>query len=286
MDSRQLYRGMDIGTAKASAKQRAAVPHHGLDLVDPGERFSAGRFARYARARIAEILARGRVPLLVGGTGFFLRALTNPIFRQPELEPERRARLQELLEHLTTPGLERWLAALDPSAAQRLQQGGGRQRLIRALEMPLLTGRSLSWWHANSPPEAEPLLPLVCVLEVPPAQLAAAIDERAAGMLGAGLVQEVQGLLASGIAPGEPGMNATGYIELVSYLAGERTLGEALDRIRANTRAYARRQRTWFRTQLPAGAIRLDATRPRAELAEEIVRRAQSTDYRLPTTDY
>src|SRR5690554_6024005 len=143
MDSRQVYRGMDIGTAKATSAQRAAVPHHGLDLVDPSERFSAGRYARYARATIAEVVGRGAVPILVGGTGFFLRALTNPIFRQPELDPDRRRATERYLRALDDDELKRWLAALDPPTAERLRAWGGRQRLLRALEMPLLTGRPL-----------------------------------------------------------------------------------------------------------------------------------------------
>src|SRR5690606_34182714 len=129
MDSRQVYRGMDVGTAKATSTQRAAVPHHGLDLVDPDERFSAGRFARYARERMVEIHSRGRLPLLVGGTGFFLRALTHPIFREPPHDPVRRSQLERYLDRLPREELHRWLRELDPATAERLRDWGGRQRL-------------------------------------------------------------------------------------------------------------------------------------------------------------
>ena len=292
MDSRQVYREMDIGTAKATPEHQAAAPHYGLDLVAPGERFNAARFAELARGWIAGIGARGRVPLLVGGTGFFLRALTHPIFQEPELDAGRRAALERYLTRLDEAELRRWLDALDPATAERLRTWGGRQRLQRALELPLLTGRPLSWWHQHAPPAAEPLRPLVVVLDVPRERLYAAIDARVGDMAAAGLVEEVQRLADRGLGRGTPGMNATGYVELIPYLHGECGLEEALERVRRNTRAYARRQLTWFRHQLPAGAVWLDATRPRAELAEEIERiwtaaqsgRGGPTDGREPTT--
>ena len=285
MDSRQVYRGMDVGTAKATPAQRAAAPHHGLDLVDPDERFSAGKFARLVRGLLAEIGGRGRVPLLVGGTGFFLRALTHPIFREPALDPGRRAALAGRLEALDTDALRRWLRALDPGTAARLGGGGGRQRLLRALELPLLTGRPLSWWHREAPPEAPPLRPLVFVLDPPRDLLYAAIDARVGEMVEAGLLDEVRGLLARGYGAGDPGMNATGYAELLPALRGEVALEEALDRVRKNTRAYARRQLTWFRHQLPGDAVWLDATRPRAELADDVARSWRAAEDRGPTTD-
>lgn len=274
MDSRQIYRGMDVGTAKATVAQRAAVPHHGIDLVGPEDRFSAGRFGRYAREMVAEIESRGATPILAGGTGFFLRSLTNPIFREPELEPERRAALERYLADRDEAELKRWLAELDPDSAARLRDWGGRQRLLRALELPLLTGRPLTWWHRHAEPEAPPLHPLVFVLEAPRPLLVQRIDARVDAMVEAGLVEEVARLLGHGYDESAPGMNATGYIELLPYLRGERSLESSLDEIRLNTRAYARRQVTWLRHQLPAGAVRLDATRPVDELASEIVRTA------------
>lgn len=285
MDSRQVYRAMDVGTAKATPAQRAEVPHHGLDLVDPDARFSAGKFARLVRGLLPEIRARGRVPMLVGGTGFFLRALTHPIFREPALDPERRAALAARLEARDTDALRRWLRVLDPETAARLGGGGGRQRLLRALELPLLTGRPLSWWHREAPPEAPPLRPLVFVLDPPREALYRAIDARVGEMVEAGLLEEVRGLVERGYGEGDPGMNATGYAELLPALRGGVAPEEALDRVRRNTRAYARRQLTWFRHQLPDGAIWLDATRPRAELADEVVRSWRAAEDRRPTTD-
>jgi tRNA dimethylallyltransferase len=273
MDSRQVYRGMDVGTAKATPAQRASVPHHGLDLVDPDRRFGAGEFSRLARRLVEEIRGRGRVPILAGGTGFFLRALTNPIFREPELDPARRERLQAFLEGRPTEELHAWLRALDPASAARLESWGGRQRLLRALELPLLTGRPLSWWHESAPPEDEPLPVLTALLEVPREVLDERIARRVDGMVAAGLEREVRSLLERGFTRADPGMNATGYVELVPAIEGETTLEAALELVRRNTRAYSRRQRTWFRHQLPPGALRVDATRPLPELADEVAAR-------------
>jgi tRNA dimethylallyltransferase len=273
MDSRQVFRGMDVGTAKVTPEERAAVPHHGIDVAGPDERFNAGRFARLARQWIAEIRARGRVPMLVGGTGFFLRALTHPIFREPELDPRHRERLAAGLDALPTGELHRWLERLDPPTAERLRSWGGRQRLLRALELPLLTGRPLSWWHRHSPPEAPPLHPLVFVLDVPRERIDSAIDDRVTAMREAGLVDEVRRLVALGYDEHSPGLRAHGYQELLPFLRGEIPLEQALDDVRRATRAYARRQVTWFRNQLPADAVRLDGTRSREEMADEITTR-------------
>lgn len=272
MDSRQVYRQMDIGTAKVAVESRAAVPHHGLDLVSPDARFSAGEFARRARGWVAEIRERGRVPILVGGTGFFLRALTHPIFREPPLDPDRRRLLQAHLERRSDERLQAWLEALDAEGAARLSGWGGRQRVLRRLEIALLTGRPLHWWHSHSPPESPPLRPLVFALDLPRDQLNAAIDARVGDMVAAGLIEEVRALLHAGFDRADPGMNATGYAELIPALRGERDMDAALDLVRKNTRAYAKRQMTWFRHQLPPDAVWLDATRPIGALADEIAR--------------
>lgn len=281
MDSRQVYRGMDIGTAKATTAQRRLVPHHGLDLVDPGERFSAGRFARYARGVIDEIRGRGRVPMLVGGTGFFLRALTNPIFREPEMDPRRRRALHDRLATLDLASLHQWLGELDPGLVARFAQrggGAGRQRLQRGIEIALLTGRPLSWWQQHGPPEAPPLPVRIYVLEPPRDQLFESIDRRVDEMLNSGLLDEVRALRARGLDASAPGMNATGYVELLPVLEGEMMLEDAADQIRRNTRAYARRQLTWLRHQLSPDAVRLPTEPGVDALTDQIV-----TDWRAVT---
>lgn len=270
VDSRQVYRGMDIGTAKATGAERSRVPHHGLDLIQPGERYSAGQFARDARRWIPEIRQRGRVPILVGGTGFFLRALTKPLFTEPAMDPRRRNRLRTYLARLPAEEPGRWLEQLDPQGAEQLREAGGRQRVLRALEVPLLTGRTLGWWHEHSPGKAA--IPIrTYVLDLPRDVLYERINRRVDTMLEAGLVEEVRGLLDHGLTHAEPGMNATGYAEVASVLRGEIPLDEAAERIRRATRRYARRQLTWFRHQLPADAVWLDGTRPMTELAREVV---------------
>ncbi|HEX6940675.1 MAG TPA: tRNA (adenosine(37)-N6)-dimethylallyltransferase MiaA [Longimicrobiales bacterium] len=271
MDSRQVYRGMDIGTAKATPAERARVPHHGLDRVDPDERYSAGRFSREARRWISEIRARGRTAILVGGTGFFLRSLTHPLFREPEMPEQAREALKRWLGRQPAGKLRDWLQVLDPATAAALENRGGRQRVARALEVALLSGRPLSWWHRHAPPEA-PALPLrIFVLTLPREALYRRIDARVLEMVAAGLEDEVRALLARGYRRGDPGMDATAYPEMIAYIRGEWSLEEAIEATQRATRRYARRQLTWFRHQLPADAVWLDASRPRAELAATIV---------------
>ncbi len=261
MDSRQVYRGMDIGTAKPTPAEQAGVPHHGLDLIDPDQRYSAGRFARDARAWIREIRARGRVPVLVGGTGFFLRALLSPIFAEPPVDERRRTALRAWLRKQDPERLARWVSRLDPVRAE-LAVEGGAQRMSRTLEVALLTGRPLSWWHREAPADGEATEGTVVVLDLPRQELDRRIDARATAMVAEGFVEEVRGLLGRGFGPDAPGMTGTGYREIARFLGGACTLEEALEDVRRSTRRYARRQATWFRHQLPAGARRIDATQP------------------------
>ncbi len=273
MDSRQVYRGMDIGTAKVSAGEAGGIAHHGLDLVEPDQRYSAGAFARDARRWIRQIRAAGHVPVLVGGTGFFLRALTHPLFHEPVLEPERRERLKGWLREKPEELLRAWLRVLDAPSAAALEAGGGRQRVARALEVALLTGRPLSWWHAHAPAEQSPLSLRVFVLDLPREDLYRRINARVLAMLEAGLEREVRGLLERGLDESAPGLSATGYTELLPYLRGETSLEEAVDAVQRATRRYARRQLTWLRNQLPPDALWLDGLRPVDELADQIARR-------------
>lgn len=260
MDSRQVYRGLDIGTAKPSSLQQRTVPHHGIDLIDPGQRYSAGRFARDARGWIDAIRARNRVPILVGGTGFFLKALLQPFFTEPPLPEARREQLKRYLQTKSEPELRAWLRASDPVIATRIDgPGSDPQRVARALEVVLLTGRTLGWWHQHARPTDAGLEPLCFLLELPRDQLYRRINQRVLTMIEQGLVEEVRGLLAAGIDRHAPGMKTTGYFELVPYLLGETELPVAVDAIQRATRRYARRQGTWFRHQLPADTIRLDA---------------------------
>jgi len=277
MDSRQVYRGMDIGTAKVTPAERGSIPHHGLDLVDPDQRYSAGQFARDARAWIREIGSRRRVPLVVGGTGFFLRALLEPIFSEPELDPIRVEALRRWLRDRPREQLEAWVRRLDPERAP-LAVEGGPQRMSRTLEVALLSGKALSRWHREAPPEGVPVPGVLVALEIPREELDRRVDLRVTRMVEAGFVDEVRGLLARGYPPQAPGMTGTGYREVARHLAGETTLEEAKEQIARRTRQYARRQITWFRHQLPPETVRIDATAP---LAEQV---ACALDAWSPTT--
>jgi len=269
MDSRQVYRGMDIGTDKADGEARARVRHHGLDIVDPDERYSAGRFGRDARRWIEGIRERNHQPLLVGGTGFFLRALTNPVFREPPMDRGRRERLRAWLARRPREELVRWVRTLDAERAA-VAEAGGPQRMGRTAEVALLTGRPLSWWHQAAPPD-QPAVPVRTVLLVVPLEvLADRIDRRAESMFETGLLEEVEGLLAAGFRAGDPGMSATGYREAAAVLEGRFGLDEAVDQIRRATRAYARRQRTWFRHQLEGEVLEIDALLPLEEQCDRV----------------
>ncbi|TVP77562.1 MAG: tRNA (adenosine(37)-N6)-dimethylallyltransferase MiaA [Gemmatimonadales bacterium] len=271
MDSRQVYRGMDIGTAKVLPGERDRVPHFGLDLVDPGERYSAGQFARDARTWIREIRGRGRQPLLVGGTGFFLKALVDPVFREPPRDEARRRALESWLARLDAPALARWLEVLDPNRAE-LALAGGPQRAIRTLEVALRTGRPLSWWHENAPPEAPPVEVRTVLLQRDREALYQAINRRARAMFDDGLPDEVCRLLEAGARSSDPGMTGTGYREAAALLAGEVDREEAIRQVQAATRRYARRQVTWFRHQLRGPVLSVDADRPVQEQVETVLR--------------
>lgn len=269
-DSRQVYRGLDLGTGKPTAAERAAVPHLGLDLVDPGERYSAGRFARAAAGWLTGMGAEAR-PVVVGGTGLYIRALADGLFREPPLEPERRARLRRWTAD--REGLGRWASRLDPEYA-----GGGRQRAARTVEIALLTGKPLSWWQRRARAEGV-MRPWYVRLTVPRAVLHQRIGERVRRMLEAGWVEEVRRLLASGLDPAAPGLDALGYRDVVRHLRGELSAARLEEAIITSTRRYAKRQETWFRHQLgPAPVVTLDATEPPQELAAHMVERWEGDD--------
>jgi tRNA dimethylallyltransferase len=269
MDSRQLYRGMDIGTAKVTGDERTLVPHHGLDLVDPDEPYSAGRFAREARGWIREIGGRGRLPILVGGTGFFLRALTDPVFREPPMDRERRDRLREWLAGRSREELTRWTLALDPRRAETAE-AGGIQRLSRTLEVPLLTGRPLTWWHHHAPPDADPVPARIAVVTLPRDELYRRINARTEAMFRGGLLDEVRALREAGYGPEDPGMTGTGYREALAVIGGETSLEEAIEAVQGATRGYARRQLTWIRNQLPGDRLEVDGLLPVEEQADRV----------------
>lgn len=267
-DSRQAYRGMEVGTAAPTPEERTAVPHHGVAFLDPRERYGAGRFAREARRWIAGIRARGRVPILVGGTGFFLDALLSPVFREPELATTRRRRLRRWLDAAPAERALAWARRLDPDLFARLETVDP-QRAARSLELALLTGRPVTWWQDHGDPEAPPLHALVFVLELSPRAHRAAIERRTEALLEAGWPAEARRLREEGLEDA-PALDAVGYRHVLALLDGRLEREEAVARIVRDTWAYARRQRTWFRHRVPEGAIRLDAAEPTGQLARRI----------------
>ena len=269
-DSRQVYRRLDVGTAKPPRKWLARVPHFGLDLVDPGQRFSAGRFAREAPAWITHIEIRDRMPVVVGGTGLYVRALADGLFEEPALDPERRRCLAAVVASLDAPELVRWAGRLDPGF-----RTGGRQRASRAIEIALLTGHPLGYWQERA--RAGGLIrPWYVLLTAPRPVLVSRIHGRAEEMVRRGLIEETAAVLADGASPGTPGLDAIGPREAVEYLVGQRTRESVADAVAIATRQYAKRQMTWFRHQIEGEVITLDATRPPAEVASEIADRWRS----------
>lgn len=269
MDSRQAYRGMAVGTAAPTEEQRRRVPHHGVGFLDPDERYGAGRFARRARAWIEEIRGRGRVPILAGGTGLFLRALTDPVFDEPEMDDGRREALEGWLEARDDDELRRWVRRLDPALA-RERDDLDPQRCARTLELALLSGRPLTWWQRHGEPEAPPLRALVAVLEMDREPLRSRIRRRVERQLASGWPEEVRRLRAAGYGEGDPPFTAVGYPEVAAMLDGEMERDEVVERIATGTWGYVRRQRTWFRHQLPEDVLRLDAERSPDELVRRI----------------
>ena len=276
-DARQVYRRLNIGTAKPDPAQLTRVPHLGIDLIDPGERYSAGRFARDASAWLVRVRAEGREPVVVGGTGFYIRALAEGLFREPPLDQARRERLRAWAGLLGAARLAHWAARLDRRFA-----GGGRQRAARAIEVALLTGRSLSWWQREAR-ETGVMRPWYIHLTLPRETLRRRIAERVDRMLAAGLVNEVRRVLASGVAADAPGLDGVGYREVLAVLEGRLPESRLREAIVVATRRYAKRQETWFRRQLrgqPSAVSRqpddvgmLDATESPETLAATILER-------------
>jgi tRNA dimethylallyltransferase len=272
-DSRQVYRRLDIGTAKPPRRWLAELPHHGLDQVSPGERYSAGRFAQDAPGWIAAARSRGRLPVVVGGTGLYIKALVDGLFVEPPLGSLRRKDLQRWTTSLSAAELVRWAGRLDPGF-----RGGGRQRAARAIEVALLTGRPLAYWQSQAR-SAGVIDPWYVVLTAPRAILQQRIQARAAEMVRQGMIEEVAAVLADGVQAGAPGLDAIGPREAVEYLLGQRPRESVAAAVALASRQYAKRQETWFGHQLEGPIITLDATRPPEDVAAEIAERwRQATD--------
>jgi tRNA dimethylallyltransferase len=248
VDSAQVYLGMDIGTAKPAADVRERVPHHLVDVCDPSEAYSAGRFRRDALELIGAIRGRGRLPLLVGGTMLYFRALTRGIAPLPEANPVVRAAIDRRAQAVGWPALHAELAARDPEAAARIRPADG-QRIQRALEVLEITGERLSQLQrlADPPPLA---FAAFALLPDDRAGLYARLDARLLGMMEAGLLDEVRALRARGdLTPDLPSLRAVGYRQLWAHLDGRCSQADAVAAGQRATRNLAKRQLTWLRSE-------------------------------------
>jgi tRNA dimethylallyltransferase len=266
-DSMQVYRGLDIGTAKPSAAELLMVPHHLIDVADPQEDFSVAAYQRLARNAVEDISKRGHLPVVVGGTGLYVRALLHQYdFTAPGADQQVRAALVRRAADHGPESLHAELSTVDPPAAARIHPRDTR-RLVRALEVWKVTGRPISaGWHG----EGFVYDALLVGLKVAAPDLYARIDRRVDAMLAAGLVDEVRDLIRRGYSQALVAGQALGYKEIVAYIEGEVTLEEAARQVKMATRRYAKRQMTWFRRE--PGVVWLDATRAEIpDLAEDIL---------------
>ena len=246
MDSMQIYRRMDIGTAKPTSMERAVAPHHLLDLVEPTAPFSVAEYVNAARIVIQQVAERGHIPLLVGGTGLYLQGLSRPMdYGGLPSDPAVRAALQAQLEQLGAVEMHRLLAGIDPDTAARLHPNDTR-RVIRALEIHQLTGKTMTEHRAAETADS-PYDFHLFALDWPRAELHRRINLRVDQMMEAGLPEEVKALLESGVKPEMQSMQGLGYKELIPALQGRISLAEATEQIKTGTRNYARRQLIWFR---------------------------------------
>ncbi|MDQ6768586.1 MAG: tRNA (adenosine(37)-N6)-dimethylallyltransferase MiaA [Gemmatimonadota bacterium] len=250
-DSRQIYCGFDIGTAKPSRAECARATHYGIDVVEPDERYSAARWAREADEWIECASEIEKDPVIVGGTGLYIKALVDPLFSAPDLDTAQRVQLEGELATMSVDELRRWCEQLDPPRAHL-----GRTQLMRAIETALLSGSRISDLHSehNAGKTAEPgVTPVYLVVDSGP-ELGSRIEKRVERMLSAGWVDEVRELMQT-VSPDAPAWKASGYSVVRSHVDGAMDLSSAAERVIIETRQYAKRQRTWFRHQLPAAAV-------------------------------
>ncbi|HHX73824.1 MAG TPA: tRNA (adenosine(37)-N6)-dimethylallyltransferase MiaA [Firmicutes bacterium] len=247
-DSVQVYRGLDIGSAKPSPAERRLVPHHLLDIADPRDNYTVADYQRDAAKVIAEIAGRGKLPLLVGGTGLYLRAVVRGFaFTESGYDQKLRQKLSEQAAAEGSAALHARLATVDPETAAKLHPNDTR-RIIRALEVYIQSGRPISEQVRQTPREPVYRTAQFCLTR-PRHILYQRIEKRVDRMLAAGLVEEVEGLLAAGVPPEAKSMQSLGYKQIVSYLQGKMTLAEATELIKRETRRFAKRQLTWFRRE-------------------------------------
>lgn len=249
-DSVQVYRGFDIGSAKPTAEELGDVPHHLIDVIDPDEEIDAARYAKLADEAIADIASRGKLPIVVGGTGLWIRALVRGLAPLPEVDPSLRARLEEEADRAGLAAMHARLRAVDPAAGSRIHPND-RLRIVRALEVFEQTGRPLGEHQAEHALGAPRYDARILLLDLPREELYAAIRARIRAMIDAGWADEVRALLAKW-GPDIRPMDSVGYRQMKEHVLEGVPLEETERRIYKATRIYTRRQRTWFRGELRA----------------------------------
>ncbi len=273
-DSRQIYRGMDIGTAKPSKEERTEIPHHFVDELPPDREFNAGEFGDAGRKLIAVIARRGRVPIVAGGSGLYIRSLIDGFFEGPGADKAIRASLQERLEASGMEPLLRELREIDPVSAERIDPTKPR-RVIRALEVFHLTGQPLSMQQEQRKIPRD-FRPLLFGLLWERAALYRRIEERCDRMLAEGLLDEIDRLEKKGLSPALNALNTVGYVEGFSYRRGEIGYAEMVRLMKQNSRRYAKRQMTWFRRDERISWLPVASEHDLRAAAGEIVRRVKS----------
>jgi tRNA dimethylallyltransferase len=269
-DAFAVYRGFDVGTAKPGADLRARAPHHLVDAREPVEPWSAGEFAAEARRLCEEILARGRLPILAGGTGFYVRAFFGGLFEGPRRDDAVRSALEAVAARRGAPYLKRMVSVLDPEVASRLADADA-SRAIRLLEILLLSGERPSRLFRERPGAAWTRPSVKLLLTLPRADLHDRISERFRTRFATALPKEVQGLLAAGVPATAAAFSVIGYRDTAALLEGAISEAEWKERILRDTRRYAKRQETWFRRE--PGLVPVDATRPDlVDFAERLAR--------------
>jgi tRNA dimethylallyltransferase len=268
----QVYRGLDIGTAKPSPAERARVPHHLIDICDLSEAFDAAQFVQLAQKAVAEIQSRGRVPVFCGGTGLYFKAFLSGLGEAPSANPELRAKLEKLpFEALLGELRER-----DPEAYGKIDKQNPR-RVIRAVEVIRLTGKKFSEQRAEWKSEARsPKSEVFFCLNRQPADLHTRINVRVDEMFRRGLVDETRELLKHGLEQNQTAMQAIGYRQVAEYLRGEHPLAETVEQVKIRTRQFAKRQLTWFRRQLDPEWIELTPDEAPETAAADLRRRCEN----------
>jgi tRNA dimethylallyltransferase len=280
MDSMTLYRGMDIGTAKPTSAERAGVPHHLIDVLDPWQQASVADYRALARSAIHEIESRGKRVLFVGGTALYLKTLLRGLFEGPSADPSLRQQLETEADEFGNESLHERLKTFDPSTAARLH-ANDRRRIIRALEVFELTGQPLSRLQAEHDRPA-PRETMVIALERPRAELYDRIDRRVAAMFEAGLVEEVRALMAGPRPLSEVAAQAVGYREVIEHLKGRFTLNETNQRVQTRSRQFAKRQITWFRGLAEVRPWPVASAASDEAVADDLARMIESARGRQP----